>query len=214
MAAAATLTEPHVLAHTKDHLFPDEEADSYVVTDTQFAQQWWIDDRPIAEAVTERLAPFNHVKVGSGYPDLVGVRALENDYLAVDRLGEEPPLIVIEAKGHGSGGGVDVERGVVQAYDRLHEANVAFVSAPVDAITGPDRTLARQLNVGVLGVETDGSVAVLERPRVVGNRTAEEAGAIRFQQFRGGASSLKSRGAEAPLTIRTGLRPVRRDRTE
>jgi hypothetical protein len=181
MAAAASLTEPHVLAHTKDHLFPDDEDGSYVVADTQFAQQRWIDDRPIADAVKERLAPFNHVEVGSGYPDLVGVRALENDYLAVDRFGEEPPLIVIEAKGHGSAGGVDVERGVVQAYDRLHEANVAFVSAPVDAITGPERTLARQLNVGVLGVETDGSIEVLERPRVVGNRTAEEASAIRFQ---------------------------------
>jgi len=180
MAAAASLTEPHVLAHTKRHLFPDDDTDSYVVADTQFAQDRWIDDRPIAAGVKSRLAPFNHVQVGSGYPDLVGVRQLETEYLAVERLGEEPPLVVIEAKGHGSGG-VDVERGVIQAYDRLGEANVAFVSAPTEAISATDRTLARQLNVGVLGVDEGGSITALERPRVVGNRTAKEATAIRFQ---------------------------------
>jgi len=178
--AAASLTEPHVLAHTKRHLFPDDDRESYVVADTQFAQDRWVDDRPIAAGTKSRLAPFNHVRVGSGYPDLVGVRKLETEYLAVERLGEERPLVVVEAKGRGSGG-VDVERGVIQAYDRLGEANVAFVSAPTDAITATDRTLARQLNVGVLGVDADGSIAVLERPRVVGNRTADEATAIRFQ---------------------------------
>lgn len=180
MAAAASLTEPHVLAHTKTHLFPDDDTDSYVVADTQFARDRWVDDRPIAAEVRSRLAPFNHVRVGTGYPDLVGVRKLDPEYLAVERLGEEPPLVVIEAKGRGSGG-VDVERGVIQAYDRLHEANVAFVSAPTAAISSTDRTLARQLNVGVLGVAEDGAIDVLERPRVVGNRTAEEATAIRFQ---------------------------------
>ncbi|QCC50978.1 hypothetical protein [Halapricum salinum] len=180
MAAAASLTEPHVLAQTKAQLFPEDDADSYVVADTQFAQDRWVDDQPIASAVKSRLAPFNHVRVGSGYPDLVGVRRLDSDYLAVDRLGEEPPLVAIEAKGH-VGGTVDVERGIVQAYDRLHEANVAFVSAPETAITATDRTLARQLNVGVLGVTDHGNIEVLERPRIVGNRTADEATAIRFQ---------------------------------
>jgi len=180
MAAAASLTEPHVLAQTKTHLFPEDDTDSYVVADTQFAQQQWLDEQPISAEIKSRLAPFNHVRVGSGYPDLVGVRRLDPDYLAVDRLGEEPPLVVVEGKGH-VGGTVDVERGIVQAYDRLHEANVAFVSAPAAAITATDRTLARQLNVGVLGVTDTGAIEVLERPRVVGNRTADEATAIRFQ---------------------------------
>ncbi|QSG04896.1 hypothetical protein [Halapricum desulfuricans] len=180
MAAAASLTEPTVLAHTKSQLFPEDGSDSYVVADTQFARDQWIEDREIAAEVTSTLAPFNHVRVGSGYPDLIGVRRLEAEYLAVDRLGDEPPLVVVEAKGR-KRGGVDVQRGIVQAYDRLGEANVAFVSAPAGATTATDRTLARQLNVGVLGVEADGSIEVLERPRVVGNRTAEEATAIRFQ---------------------------------
>jgi hypothetical protein len=181
MSSAASLTEPHVLARTKTHLFPETGADSYVVADTQFAQERWTDDKPIDAETKSTLAPFNHVKVGSGYPDLVGVRRLDDDLLAVDRLGDEPPLIAIEAKGYTDSGGVDVERGVVQAYDRLHEANVAYVTAPDGSITQSARTLARQLNVGVLGVSGGGDIRVLERPRVVGNRTADEATAIRFQ---------------------------------
>jgi hypothetical protein len=198
MSSAASLTEPDVLARTKAQLFPDSGEDAYVVADTQFAQERWVDDRPIDAAVKATLAPFNHVKVGSGYPDLVGVRHLGNDLLAVDRLGEDPPLIAIEAKGHTGRGGVDVERGIVQAHDRLDEANVAYVTAPTGTITQSAQTLARELNVGVLGVGADDELTVLERPRVVGNRTTGtpfvfersrvagtrstgEAAAIRFQ---------------------------------
>jgi hypothetical protein len=197
MASAASLTEPHVLAQTKDHLFPADAEDTYVVADTQFAQEQWIDDRVIAEEVKSTLAPFNHVRIGSGYPDLVGVRSLDSDLLAVDRLGDEPPLVAIEAKGYAGSGPVDVERGVVQAYDRLHEANVAYVTAPAGAITQSARTLARECNVGVLGVERAGAVRVLERPRIVGNRTADEATAIRFQASAQGVAG-KSFGLNHP----------------
>jgi len=180
-SAASELTEPHVLARTKRELFPADADDTgYVVADTQFAQECWVADRPIRPDVKETLAPFNHVRVGSGYPDLLGVRPLDSDLLAVDRLGGDPPLVAVESKGYVDSGGVDVERGVLQAYDRLHEANVAYVAAPDRAIAPAERTLARELNVGVLGV-TDDSVRVLERPRVVGNRTSDEATAIRFQ---------------------------------
>jgi hypothetical protein len=48
-------------------------------------------------------------------------------------------------------------------------------------VDGSTRTLARELNVGVLGVETDGAVSPLEVPRVVGKHAADEASAIRFQ---------------------------------
>lgn len=77
--------------------------------------------------------------------------------------------------------GVDVERGVVQAHDRLGEANAAYVVAPTAAISQSVRTLARELNVGVLGVDAAGDVDPLEVPRVVGTRTTDEAAAIRFQ---------------------------------
>jgi len=181
-AAAGSMTEPHVLAHAKRRLFPeDERREGYAVVDTQFGQERWIADEPIDPAIREALAPFNHVRVGTGYPDLVGVRTLDDEWLAADRLGDDPPLVAIEAKGRTEGGRVDVERGVVQAYDRLHEANAAYVAAPAPAISQSARTLARELNVGVLGVDADGAVEPIERPRVVGNRTTSETDAIRFQ---------------------------------
>lgn len=180
-SAAADLTEPHVLARAKRCLFPPEdESESYAVVDTQFSTERWLQGRRIEEFVREELAPFNHVRLGGGYPDLVGVRALEPEWLAVERLGREPPLIAIEAKGV-TGRGVDTQRGIVQAYDRLHEANAAYLAAPAVVVTGTDRTLARELNVGILGVHDDGTVEPLEVPRVVGNRTTDEATAIRFQ---------------------------------
>ncbi|MFB6082643.1 MAG: hypothetical protein ABEJ94_00170 [Halorientalis sp.] len=195
--ATAALTEPHVLAGAKARLFPEGGTDAYAVVDTQFAQDRWVDDRPIDPDVQDLLAPFNHVRVGSGYPDLVGVPAsggsgderggsaggppLENDLLAVDRVGDHPPLLAVEAKGETAAGSADVERGVVQAYDRLHEANVAYVAAPAGSIPQSARTLARELNVGVLAVDADGSVTPAVRPRVVGARPTGEADAIRFQ---------------------------------
>ena len=180
--ASTALSEPQVLAHTKRRLFPDNsEQNAYAVVDTQFATSNWLHEEPLPAAIREELAPFNHVQIGSGYPDLVGVRLLDSEYLAVERFGEEPPLVAIEAKGYTDSGIADIERGIVQAYDRLHEANAAYVSGPRTAISQADRTLARELNVGVLGVESDGEVTPLEVPRVVGNRTSDEASAIRFQ---------------------------------
>ena len=197
-SAAGSLSEPQVLAHTKRRLFPTEGGAerSYVVADTQFSQDEWLPGRPIEPAVRDRLAPFNHVQVGGGYPDLVGVRDLESDLLAVERLGEEPPLIAIEAKGYASGG-VDTQRGIVQAYDRLHEANAAYLAAPTAAISETDRTLARELNVGVLGVDPAGGVEALEVPRIVGNRTSSEAKALRFQAGAQGVAN-KSFGLNHP----------------
>ena len=196
MAAVPDMTEPAVLAATKRRLFPEERDAGYVVADTQFARDRWVDDRPIPAETKSVLAPFNHVALGSGYPDLVGVDHLDEELLAVDRLGDEPPLIAVEAKGRSSGG-VDVQRGVLQAYDRLQEANVAYVSAPAGAISQSDRTLARELNVGVLGVEAGGDLRLLERPRMVGNRSADEAAAIRFQAGAQGVAG-KSFGLNHP----------------
>ena len=197
MAAVGGLTEPSVLAATKRELFSPEASTGYVVADTQFAQEHWLDDRAIDPAIRETLSPFNHVQVGNGYPDLVGVEQLPEDVLAVDRVGEKPPLIAIEAKGYTERGSVGVERGVLQAYDRLHEANVAYVTAPSPAISQSDRTLARELNVGVLGIDSDGGARVLERPRVVGNRTSDDATALRFQAGAQGVAD-KSFGLNHP----------------
>jgi hypothetical protein len=180
--AAASLSEPQVLAHAKRRLFPDAaEPNVYSVVDTQFAADEWLSGTPIPHELRAQLAPFNRVRLGGGYPDLVGVRRLESELLAVERFGDQPPLVAVEAKGYATDGSVDVERGIVQAYDRLHEANAAYVAAPRTAVSQSARTLARELNVGVLGVATDGRVDALEVPRVVGNRTSDDATAIRFQ---------------------------------
>ncbi|MGM0605970.1 MAG: hypothetical protein ACQETB_09935 [Halobacteriota archaeon] len=179
--AAGTLSEPSVLAHTKQRLFPDDEPNAYAVVDTQFSTDRWLSDVPIDPSIHETLAPFNHVRVGDGYPDLVGVRSVDAELLAVDRFDTTPPLIAVEAKGATETGAVDTERGIVQAHNRLGEANVAYLTAPSVSITASDRTLARELNVGVLGVSEAGAVEVLEAPRLVGNRTTSEAAAIRFQ---------------------------------
>jgi hypothetical protein len=195
-SAAADLTEPQVLAHAKRRLFPDVD-EGYAVVDTQFSSERWLASQRIDPAVRDALSPFNHVRVGTGYPDLVGVRTLDDDLLAVDRLGDDPPLVVVEAKGRTDHGRVDVERGVVQAYDRLHEANAAYVAAPADTISQSVRTLARELNVGVLGVTPDGTVDPVETPRVVGNRTTTETTAIRFQASAQGVAD-KSFGLNHP----------------
>ena len=114
MGSTEPLSEPQVLAHTKRQLFPAEDsAESYAVVDTQFATDEWLPGQPIPAEIHDRLAPFNHVRVGTGYPDLVGVQLLDSAFLAVERFGEEPPLVAVEAKGYTDGGTVDIERGVV-----------------------------------------------------------------------------------------------------
>lgn len=198
MTSAVSLSEPQVLAHTKRRLFPDsDETDAYSVVDTQFGMKEWLPGQPIPAEVRSQLAPFNHVKLGSGYPDLVGVRLLESDLLTVERSGDQPPLIAVEAKGRDGSGAVDVERGIIQAYDRLQEANAVYVAAPARAISQSTRTLARELNVGVLGVDTSGTVEPIEAPRIVGNRISDDATAIRFQATAQGVAG-KSFGLNHP----------------
>jgi hypothetical protein len=196
-SAASPLSEPRVLAHAKRRLFPNDADDGYAVVDTQFSSERWLANDVIDPETKDELAPFNHVKVGSGYPDLVGVRLLSDDLLAVERLGDEPPLVVVEAKGHTNQRGADVERGIVQAYDRLNEANAAYVAAPAETVSQSARTLARELNVGILGVTPNGTVDAVETPRVVGNRTTTETTAIRFQASAQGVAD-KSFGLNHP----------------
>lgn len=190
MTSASLLSEPQVLAHTKRRLFPDCDEDAtYAVCDTQFARAEWLSGRPVPEEIRERLAPFNHVQIGSGYPDLVGVRYLDSELLATERLSGQPPLIALEAKGYTDSKSVDVEEGLVQAYDRLDEANVVYAAVPERVISSTSRSLARELNVGLLGVTDEGNVTPIEVPRVVGNRNSNDGTAIRFQSTAQGVAN-------------------------
>ena len=134
---ALSITEPEVLATTKKQLFSRPRQDSgYAVVDTQFSTDQWLDGVPISQEVTETLAPFNHVRVGSGYPDLVGAGSIASDSFRGHHVDlDSPPLVVVEAKGHGSTGQVDTETGIVQAHDRLQEANLGFLAAPRSSIS-------------------------------------------------------------------------------
>jgi len=184
MSATASLTEPEVLAHTKRSLFPEDSEDTYVVADTQFAKDRWVSDREIQKEVKNTLAPFNHVRVGSGYPDLVGVRGTDSltGYILGGSGMTEAALLAVEAKGYKSvGETVDVETGVMQAHDRLSGANAAYLAAPEEAVSPSVRGMARELNVGVLGVRADGELSVMEKPRPVGVQRSTSTNAIRFQ---------------------------------
>lgn len=171
--------EPTVLAMAKQHLFPGDVEHAYAVTDTQFAQPYWRSNAAIDDRTRSILAPFNHVRLGSGYPDLVGVGRLEPT-VATGTSPDDAPLIAVEAKGY-AGGEVDVETGIAQAYDRLSDVNVAFLAAPSTAISASARSMARTLNVGILAATPEGTVEPLEIPRVVGASAPEASRAIRFQ---------------------------------
>ena len=175
-------TEPEVLAHTKRALFPgDHRERGYAVVDTQFATDRWLAEQHVDPRIRESLSPFNRVEIGTGYPDLVGVGWLDEEWVFGDPARDHPPLIAVEAKGYREDEYVDVEQGIVQAHDRIAEANAAYLAAPRDAISAAAQSLAQDLNVGVLGVAGAGDVDVLEAPRLVGAESPTTASAVRFQ---------------------------------
>lgn len=189
MEARSAHTEPAVLAAVKRDLFPaDRPGRSYAVTDTQFAADEWLPGRPVPDEVRAALAPFNRVRIGSGYPDLVGVGQPDDGFLQGRTPTGSPPLIVVEAKGAVGSRPVDVGGGLVQAHDRLVEANAAFVAAPATAVSAADRAMARELNVGLLEVASAGTVEPVVAPRTVGARGSGSADAIRFKASTSGVT--------------------------
>jgi hypothetical protein len=198
-AASGKFTEPEVLAQTKRHLF-SAGADEYVVTDTQFAQDSWIDGEPIDERIHETLAPYNHLALGSGYPDLVGVTAVDEAAVDIDTPVDEPPVIAVEAKGetrrdagHRDAAAVAIR----QAYDRLTDANVVYVALPDRYVSRSVCTQARELNVGVLAVDPAGAVRTAVRPRLVGSQNTDAERLLRFQASEQGLAE-KSFGLNHP----------------
>ncbi|MFB6090012.1 MAG: hypothetical protein ABEJ97_03045 [Halobellus sp.] len=163
----ATLAEPAVLAAAKDALYPDldDRDDRYAVTETQFTADTW-GGWSIPDDVRERLRPFNSIRLESGEPDLLGVGLPAGEVL--DGSVASAPVVAVEAKGRRESGAVDVARGIEQAHARLSEVNLGYVAAPATSVTETARSLARELNVGVVGVEDGGTAALLEPPRVTG----------------------------------------------
>ena len=181
--STSTLSEPEVLAFTKRRLFSntsDEEA--FTVTDTQFSTDEWLDGEPISSEIADELSPFNHVQVGSGYPDLIGAGAISSEiYRGSRHEVQSSPLVIVEAKGNSANKSANPEEGIVQAHNRLEEANIAFVTAPSNTISENTVSLGRELNVGIISVSGEDSVKIIESPRIVGSQIGKEASAIRLQ---------------------------------
>ncbi|MFB6251491.1 MAG: hypothetical protein ABEI27_07375 [Halobellus sp.] len=93
------------------------------------------------------------------------------------------PVTVIEAKGHNSDpSAADVRRGINQAHGHLSEVNIGYVAAPIQSITDQARALARDLNIGVIGVENSYDATLIEPARVTGvGDFSTTINAIRFQ---------------------------------
>lgn len=179
---AATLAEPAVLAAAKDALYPDleDEPDQYAVTETQFTVDTW-GDWTIPDEIRDRLAPFNAVRLASGEPDLVGVGMPATEVLNDE--GASAPVVVVEAKGDTTRpGSADVARGIEQAHSHLPEVNLGYVAAPIRSVTETARSLARDLNVGIVGVSDADAAELVEPARVTGaGEFSTGVDAIRFR---------------------------------
>jgi len=179
---AAILTEPTVLSAAKDTLYPTlhDSSNHYAVTETQFTQSTW-GGWTIPEEVRNRLAPYNTIRLAEGEPDLLGVGMPAPEVLNGDAA--TTPVAVIEAKGHNSDpSAADVTRGINQAHAHLSEVNLGYVAAPIQSITDTERTLARELNIGIIGVESSHDATLVEPARVTGaGEFSTTIDAIRFQ---------------------------------
>ena len=175
------LAEPVVLAAAKDALYPDVENEPghYAVTETQFTRDSW-GGWSIPDEVRDRLAPFNAVRLKSGEPDLLGVGRPATEVLNGEAA--STPVVVVEAKGHTASRTVPIGRGIEQAHSHLPEVNLGYVAAPIDSVTETARSLARDLNVGILGVYDAETVDLVEPARVTGaGEFSTGIDAIRFQ---------------------------------
>jgi hypothetical protein len=179
---AATLPEPAVLAAAKDSLYPNLHSNTtqYAVTETQFTKPSWGDWKIPAE-VRERLSPYNTIRLTDGEPDLLGVGMPALEVLNADAA--TTPVTVIEAKGHNTDpSAADVRTGINQAHGHLSEVNLGYVAAPIQSITDQARALARDLNIGVIGVENPHDATLIEPARVTGvGDFSTTIDAIRFQ---------------------------------
>ncbi|MEF8894434.1 hypothetical protein [Halodesulfurarchaeum sp.] len=178
----ATLAEPAVLAAAKETLYPGQNtaSEQYTVTETQFTQRTW-GGWEIPAEIRERLSPFNTIHLAGGEPDLLGIGMPATEVL--NENAATNPVTVIEAKGHNSDPSeANVARGINQAHGHLAEVNLGFVAAPIESVNDRERALARELNVGIIGVESPQKATIVEPARVTGaGDFSTTVDAIRFQ---------------------------------
>jgi hypothetical protein len=195
-----TLIEPVVLAHAKNFVTRGTGEESHSIVDSQFDRDQW-GKQHIPSDISNQLAPINSLSMAAGRPDALIISphhhvfetSIENDPTA-------PLLAVIEAKGY-SGDSVNVEEAITQAHSHLDEVNLAFAAVPKRSVTQIHERLAGELNVGLLGIESDGSIELIQQPRPIGASFTPETETIRFHARIGGdlPSKLKKNQPKNPL---------------
>lgn len=173
------LIEPEVLAAAKEELLDDESDTGYVIVDAQFRQETW-GGTAVAEPTRRRLRPISTLRLRNGEPDALLAPPRDGSYRDRGVDTAELPLAVIEAKGQTADGSRNAVRvAITQVHRHLGEVNLGFAAVPEMAVTDQDRALARELNVGLLAVSSEGN-RLLETPRLVGIDSSPAASTIRF----------------------------------
>lgn len=187
------LIEPTVLAAAKDFLLPSDGERGFAVVDAQFKVDRW-GELPVDKKTRSRLEPINALQMAGGNPDAILAPPKPATYRGdIEDTVTALPLGVIEAKGETKHNDQNTTRvAITQAHGHLGEANVGFAAVPEGYISENDRSLARELNIGLLAVG-DGRVEVVERSRLVGTETTPTAETVRFHAQLGGTAveSLK-----------------------
>lgn len=147
---ATSLPESVVLAAAKDALYPDIEnrPRRYTLVDTQFTIGSW-GGWSVPASVWDRLMPFNAIRLASDEPDLLDV-GLPPDRVLNARAASDP-VVTVEAKGHHTTPEkANIARGIKQVNSHLPEASLGYFAAPIESVTQTARSLARELNIGIL----------------------------------------------------------------
>lgn len=164
-SSSLPLIEPAVLMYSKEYLLPTESTEGHAVVDTQFAVTDW-GSTPVPTDVRERLEPMAPIRLSTGEPDMLVALPKESSYHTVGDINlMSPPLAAIEAKGKTSNSAA-VSEAISQAHRHFEEVNISIASVPKSDIEQWHKQLASDLNVGLLGVESDGTVTVEETPRI------------------------------------------------
>ena len=187
------LIEPTVLAAAKNFLLPSDGERGFAVVDAQFKVDRW-GELPVDKETRSRLEPINALQMAGGNPDAILAPPKPATYRGdIEDTVTALPLGVIEAKGETKHNDQNTTRvAITQAHGHLGEANVGFAAVPKGYISENDRSLARELNIGLLAVD-EGRVEVVERSRLVGTETTPTAETVRFHAQLGGTAveSLK-----------------------
>jgi hypothetical protein len=184
----SVLIEPQVLAEAKEFLLPPESEHGYAVVDAQFKTDTW-GHQMIDQPVRTTLEPINTLRMANGRPDAVLTPPKSDTYRSDIRDSATAlPIAVIEAKGKVKNNRQNTAQvAITQAHRHIGEVNLGFAAVPRTAISASDRSLARELNIGLLAIDQRGA-ELIEKSHLVGTETSATAETLRFHANLGGTA--------------------------